>query len=198
MKEALLIFAKNLINGEVKTRLAATMGNDFAFSLYKQLLEHTVSITNHLPVGKTIFYSTYIDGQDVWSHDIYEKQIQVGEDLGERMKNAFSYIFDKEYEKAIIIGTDCFEISAAVIMNAFIHLNNHDIVIGPATDGGYYLLGMKQVHAELFQNIYWSTSNVLQQTLAVCIDQNLSVHLLTELSDIDIEKDLDKTKYSYR
>jgi len=83
-------------------------------------------------------------------------------------------------------------------MNAFAHLNNHDIVIGPATDGGYYLLGMKQVHAKLFQNIYWSTSNVFQQTLAACMDQNLSVHLLTELSDIDIEKDLDKTKYSYR
>lgn len=193
MKQALLIFTKNLIHGEVKTRLAATAGNDTAYAVYGQLIKHTVTITSYLPVDKTVFYSKSIEPADVWDPKIYRKQIQSGDDLGEKMQNAFAVIFDEGYKKAVIIGTDCIELNSAIIMNSFVYLGNHDVVIGPAKDGGYYLLAMKKLHAELFKNINWSTNEVLSQTLEICKHLGLSTYLLPELSDIDDENDLNKS-----
>src|SRR6266496_6553063 len=188
--QALLIFTKNLIFGNVKTRLAATVSNEVAFTVYKQLVQHTISVTDCLPVDKIVFYSEQIDERDMWSNDIYEKQLQAGKDLGERIHNAFHQVFNKGYSKAVIIGTDCPELTSGIIMSAFVYLNNHDVVIGPARDGGYYLLGMKKLHTELFRNINWSSDKVLQQTLTACRQLFLSTHLLPELSDIDDENDL--------
>ncbi len=148
MKQALLIFSKNLIYGKVKTRLAATVGNDVALSVYLHLLNHTVAVTNYLPVDKIVFYSDYIEEQDVWDYKVYKKQLQSGNDLGKRMQNAFAYAFTQGYEKAVIIGNDCLEINPAIIMNSFVYLNNDDIVTGPAKDGGYYLLEMKKLHSQ--------------------------------------------------
>jgi len=192
MKQALLIFTKNLIYGKVKTRLAATVGSDKALSVYQQLIQHTVAITHYLPVEKFVFYSDYMEEQDVWNAEVYKKQLQRGSDLGERMCLAFAHAFNAGNERAVIIGTDCMEISSAIIMNAFVYLNQYDIAIGPAKDGGYYLLAMKQLHYQLFKSIGWSTDEVLAQTLAICERLNLSVFLLPELSDIDDEKDLIK------
>jgi glycosyltransferase A (GT-A) superfamily protein (DUF2064 family) len=92
----------------------------------------------------------------------------------------------------VIIGTDCPDLNASVIMNAYVYLEDHDIVIGPASDGGYYLLGMKKLHPRLFEKIDWSTGKVLAQTLKICESSNLSTFLLPELSDIDDENDLKK------
>lgn len=116
--------------------------------------------------------------------------MQVGNDLGIRMQNAFINTFEQGNEEVAIIGTDCLELTSAIIMNAFAWLKNHDVVIGPAKDGGYYLLAMKQMHPKLFKNIAWSTPVVLNQTLAICLQENLSVYQLPELSDIDKENDL--------
>jgi rSAM/selenodomain-associated transferase 1 len=196
MKQAVLIFAKNLIHGEVKTRLAETIGNDRAFSVYKELLQHTKDITKNIDADKTIFYSNNIDEKDIWKHETYKKQMQKGNDLGERMLNAFEHAFKNGYEEVVIIGTDCFELTSSIINDAFTFLKKHDIVIGPAKDGGYYLLGMKKLYPELFQNIYWSTENVLIQTIAVCSKGSLTYHLLQQLSDVDEEKDLIKTKFA--
>lgn len=190
MKQALLIFAKNLVSGHVKTRIAATMGSETASAIYKSLLSHTKEVTNYLPVDKTIFYSSSIEVEDLWDNKIYKKQIQSGSDLGSRMQNAFEHSFEEGNAAVGIIGTDCFEITSAIIMNAFAWLKAHDIVIGPATDGGYYLLAMKQMHGELFKDIAWSTSEVLKNTLAICDKLNLSVYLLPQLSDVDTEADL--------
>jgi rSAM/selenodomain-associated transferase 1 len=190
MKQALIIFAKNLIYGQVKTRLAATIGNDVALTVYRHLLQHTVSVTNYLPVENIVFYSNAIEEQDLWDNEVYKKQIQAGNDLGERMLNAFVYAFERGNKEVAIIGTDCLGLTSAIIMNAFAWLKNYDVVIGPASDGGYYLLAMKQMRHQLFQNIRWSTDEVLKQTLAICNQQNLSVFQLPELSDIDTENDL--------
>lgn len=190
MKQALLIFAKNLIYGQVKTRLAATVGHDMALSVYQHLVLHTVFITDYLPLEKFVFYSNAVEEHDNWSNEVYKKQVQVGNDLGIRMQNAFTYTFEQGNEEVAIIGTDCLELTSAIIMNAFAWLKNHDVVIGPAKDGGYYLLAMKQMHPELFKNIAWSTPVVLNQTLAICLQENLSVYQLPELSDIDKENDL--------
>lgn len=193
MKQTVLIFAKNLIHGEVKTRLAATAGNDVAFSVYEQLIKHTVGITSSLPVDKTVFYSKSIEPEDVWDSKIYRKKVQSGNDLGERMRNAFAGVFVEGYEKAAIIGTDCMELNSAIIIDAFACLDKHEVVIGPAKDGGYYLLAMKKLYVELFENINWSTHEVFSQTLEICKRLDLSTHLLPELSDIDDEDDLNKS-----
>lgn len=190
MKEALIIFTKNPEAGKVKTRLAATIGNEAALSAYVQLLSHTVSITNYLPVDKFVFYSSHIEQKDIWNNKHFFKQVQAGSDLGDKMKNAFAATFQKGYDKIVVIGTDCPDLNADIIMNAFAYLNSHDVVIGPAEDGGYYLLGMKQLYSELFEDINWSTNTVLDETRIKCKSLNLNYGLLPVLNDIDEEKDL--------
>ena len=190
MKKSLLIFTKNPEAGKVKTRLAATIGNAKAFSIYKQLVEYTVSITNYLPVDKFIFYSDHLEQEDLWDDKHYFKQVQRGQDLGEKMNNAFAFAFQMEYDKAVIIGTDCPELNAEIMMNAFAYLNSYDVVIGPAEDGGYYLLGMNQLYSQLFKNISWSTQTVFEDTLSICKQNNISYSLLPVLHDVDEEKDL--------
>jgi hypothetical protein len=189
MKKVLLIFAKNLIYGQVKTRIAATMGNEVAIDIYQQLLRHTHSVTKRVDAEKIIFYSDFIE-EDIWENDEFEKEIQRGNELGERMKNAFITAFEKKYEKVIIVGTDCPELNKNILEQAFIQLNDYDLVIGPAKDGGYYLLGMKKMHSFLFENMSWSTSKVFNDTIVVCNNNQLNYFLLPELSDLDEEKDL--------
>ncbi|MGZ8504377.1 MAG: TIGR04282 family arsenosugar biosynthesis glycosyltransferase [Flavitalea sp.] len=189
MKRSLIIFAKNEVHGKVKTRLAATTSDDTALVVYKTLMEHTHKITRVLPVQKKLYYSDYIEQNDCWENDVFDKHVQIGADLGSRMLNSFEEVFDGGAEDAVIIGTDCMELSSGIIVKAFEYLIYVDIVIGPAKDGGYYLLAMKGAHKELFENIDWSTELVLKQTLNICEQLGLSVQLLEELSDIDNEED---------
>ena len=186
---ALIIFVKNLVKGQVKTRLAATLGNEQAMDIYKKLVIHTHDAVQSFTADKFVFYSTFIE-DDIWQNNLFNKEIQTGSDLGERMKNAFASVFEKGYEKIMIIGTDCPGINDSILKDAVLNLNDSDIVIGPATDGGYYLLGMKKIHSFLFENIEWSTDKVLQQTINLSTLHKLSYFLLPELSDVDEEKDL--------
>lgn len=190
MKQALIIFAKNPEAGKVKTRLAATLGNEEALAIYRQLLSHTVSVTEDLTVHKFVFYSSHIDQNDVWDSKKYYKEIQQGNDLGERMQHAVGSIFQKGYDKVVIIGTDCPGLSAEIIINAFAYLQSHNLAIGPAEDGGYYLLGMKKMHRELFDGILWSTSTVLSTTMKKATALQITYSLLPVLQDVDEEKDL--------
>ena len=106
------------------------------------------------------------------------------------MYNAFTEIFENGFERVVIIGTDLPDISSGIIMEAFAALENNDAVIGPSTDGGYYLLGIKSPKEELFSKIDWSTESVYQQTLDKLLNANMEVKTLTELVDIDTEEDL--------
>ncbi|MEO6949721.1 MAG: TIGR04282 family arsenosugar biosynthesis glycosyltransferase [Ginsengibacter sp.] len=191
--DALIIFVKNLIAGRVKTRLAATMGNDAAMDIYKQLLLNTHNIIRSFEADKFVFYSDFME-DDIWKNDLFQKKLQGGNDLGERMENAFKNLFTIDYKKSIIIGTDCPEINGNILKNAFKKLDDFDVVIGPATDGGYYLLGIKKEHPFLFRDIKWSTNEVMNQTIELCKRNQLSYFLLPELSDIDEEKDLKHLK----
>jgi len=193
MKQALIIFQKNPVYAKVKTRLAATIGNDKALAIYRQLIQHTHFITQQLKADKIIFYSDVIDEDDNWNSE-YLKQLQKGNDLGERMMNAFNYVFQNHFSNAIIIGTDCAELNEQIIAHAFEKLNEYDVIIGPAADGGYYLLAMKTMYHQLFTNIEWSTNEVLQSTIERCKQNHLSYFLLEELHDVDEEKDLQYLK----
>ena len=190
MNNALIIFIKNPIVGKVKTRLAATVGDVKAYKVYKELLNHTQKITLLISADKFLFYADFLNSQDEWSNEKFIKHLQKGNDLGERMQNAFGHTFLNKYKKVIIIGSDCIDLNESVIEDAYRLLEDNDIVIGPAKDGGYYLLGMKRPNSCLFKNISWSTSQVLIQTLSICESQHLSYSLLPTLTDIDVEDDL--------
>lgn len=190
MDNALIIFIKNPVKGKVKTRLAATIGDDMALAIYQKLIKHTLDIVKDVAADKFIFFSNTIDETIGHKNTPVHKAIQFGNDLGEKMKNAFERLFKSEYKCIIIIGTDCPGITSNILLEAFSKLNNNDVVIGPAMDGGYYLIGMKEMYGKLFEDISWSTSTVLHSTIKRCKINNWAYALLTALSDVDEEKDL--------
>ncbi len=186
---ALIIFARRPEAGKVKTRLSATIGNDKALAIYIRLLEHTRDAVNELSCEKYVFL-THEKHDDFWNGFIHE--LQQGNTLGDRMSHAFDLLFEKGHEHVIIIGTDCPDITPEIVEEAFRQLNSNDIVIGPAEDGGYYLLGMNRYHATLFQDIQWSSEIVYNQTMKKIVDDNLRYYNLPVLADVDEEKDLPK------
>lgn len=186
-KDLLMIFTRNPELGKVKTRLAKTTGNEAALEIYKFLLHHTFAITEKLNCDKAVYYSDSINPNDLWSVTTYQKKTQKGKDLGERMLHAF-YENLSNYDKVIIIGSDIYELKPEHIEHAFNKLDIHDVVIGPAKDGGYYLLGLKSLTQKIFKNKNWGTSSVLENTLEDLKNEN--VHLLEVLNDIDTYEDL--------
>lgn len=190
MQNLLLIFVKNPIKGEVKTRLAADIGEEKAVEIYQQLLDITKRKTLDIQEDIWIMYGNKMPEMDIWANEKYVRKGQNGKDLGEKMQNAFAEGFAHQYEKIVIIGSDCPEITQEIIENAFKALNDSEIVFGPAKDGGYYLLGMKELHSFLFQNKKWSTETVLQDSLVEIIYQNIDYQLLVALNDVDRVGDL--------
>ena len=187
-KNLLLIFTRNPELGKCKTRLAATIGDKSALEIYKFLLDHTVSITKDVNAAKQTWYSVKIRENDIWRPDFFNKRLQQGEDLGIRMANAFQEGFASGFERIIIIGSDMYDLQKEDINQAFDKLQNNNFVIGPAEDGGYYLLGMTIFKTNLFQNKNWGTATVLQHTLEDLKEEN--VHLLDERNDVDLYEDI--------
>ncbi|WP_373055736.1 TIGR04282 family arsenosugar biosynthesis glycosyltransferase [Zunongwangia sp. H14] len=187
-KQLLLIFTRNPEYGKVKTRLAKETGEQVALDIYRHLLEHTVSITKGIDVQKQVFYSEAISSNDIWKNNIYEKKLQYGNGLGERMENAFRDNFEAGYQEIIIIGSDLYDLEEQDLEQAFKELKNNDYVIGPAKDGGYYLLGMKSLNSDIFKNKKWGSNSVLQATLNDL--QNNQIKLLEERNDVDVLADI--------
>ncbi|QCR23132.1 TIGR04282 family arsenosugar biosynthesis glycosyltransferase [Pontibacter sp. SGAir0037] len=190
MSRLLMLFVRNPELGKVKTRLAASIGEKQALDVYIRLLQHTRNITRNLAVDKLVYYAERVEEEDLWEKDIYQKQVQPDGDLGEKMQGAFAAAFKEGYTSVMIIGSDCLQLSQAVIEEAFNQLQTHDVVIGPAEDGGYYLLGMNKLYPYLFQDKRWSTEYVFPDTLQDVHQHNLSCFLLPTLSDIDHAEDL--------
>lgn len=189
-KEVVLIFQKNEVLGKVKTRLAAGVGEEQALEIYQQLLAKTYLALRDVSVSITSYFSEFIPENPI--HSAENKLVQVGQDLGERMKNAFAENFESGMEKVVLIGTDCPSLEGIHLAQAFEALDQSDLVIGPAQDGGYYLIGMKRRADFLFEGITWSTELVLSQTLALAAEQGLQTSLLPVLEDIDTLEDWDR------
>lgn len=187
-KKALIIFSRNPELGKCKTRLAKTIGDESALDIYNYLLQHTAHIAEQVKADRYIFYSENIKKDDIWNTATFNKKLQEGVDLGDRMENAFAELFELGYEKAIIIGSDLLDLTSNDVTEAYEFLNNFETVIGPAKDGGYYLLGMKKLNSDVFKNKDWGTSSVLEKTLEDL--QENEVHLLKELNDIDTFEDM--------
>jgi uncharacterized protein len=193
---ALIIFTRNPQLGKVKTRLAKTIGNERALEVYNDLLIHTMIETQYLGCDKFVFYDEDIEKNDLWSKKIYKKEMQFGKDLGAKMQNAFQTVFDLGYQNCVIIGSDLFDLKSWHIDEAFNKLEVNDIVIGPAEDGGYYLLGLKKVIPPIFRNKDWGKSTVLSSTLNDL--KNYKIDFMETLNDIDTFEDLRKSNYSYK
>lgn len=186
----LIIFVKNPVSGTVKTRIARTVGNERAVAVYQHLLRHTQQTVQQLRGRRVVYYGDFINPDDGWNG--YDKQLQSGRDLGERMLTAFREQFEQAAEpkrfppdRIVIIGSDCLAITPAHIERAFAALDAADVVIGPATDGGYYLLGMKQLHPFLFADMPWSQPELRQLTELALLQNGLTFERLDELTDID-------------
>ncbi len=185
----LIIFVKNPILGKAKTRLAASIGKEKALEIYLQLLDLTRKAAVTADCSRHVFYSDEIEN-DAWDADKFNKHVQEGDSLGERMKNAFSQVFALGAKELIIIGSDCPQLSTEIIEDSFDILDKKDACIGPAKDGGYYLLGMKFLHSFLFEEKGWSTDSVFSDTTKDLTENNLSYGLLPQLSDVDTVDDL--------
>ncbi|WP_245327846.1 TIGR04282 family arsenosugar biosynthesis glycosyltransferase [Hymenobacter fodinae] len=187
----MIVFARYPELGKVKTRLAAGVGPERALQVYRRLLAHTQAVTTDLPARKWLWLAEAgptADQSDPWVG--YQRRPQPPGDLGHRMQSAFSHAFAEGATAAVIIGTDCPGLTHEHLRDAYEALRTHEVVLGPATDGGYYLLGMKKVWPELFANKRWSTDSVRADTLADARRLGLQVHLLPELRDVDTADDL--------
>lgn len=188
----LLIFTKYPAPGKVKTRLGRALGPEIAARLYRSMSEGIVkrlAFLQHHYFDTTIFYHPpdRASGFKAWLGTDLSYSPQQGSDLGERMYNAFLATCPSQ---TVLIGSDCPEITEEIILRAFQALENYDTVIGPSTDGGYYLIGLCRPRAELFQNIDWGTSKVFHQTIKKMESLQLSYHILPTLRDIDVPEDL--------
>lgn len=187
-KNLLLIFAKNIVLGKVKTRLARTEGDNFAFAVYKRLIDITEAESLKLHNCDVRVYFSDVVIHSKWPNQ--EKFVQNGADLGERMYNAFSDSFEAGYERVIGIGSDLPDLNAQVMQSALEILDTKDTVFGPADDGGYYLIGMNHLIPEIFENKPWSTEVLLNVTMEELASMGKSTIKMEVLNDIDTIDDL--------
>ena len=192
----LLVFAREPVLGRVKTRLAAGIGAEAALAVYRELLTLTVTAVAAAQIPATVWLAeTPAPPADPalprpeWP-DLPWRVQPTADSLGARMSHAFAEAFAAGPSRVVIIGTDCPELSAELLHRAFDELTTHDLVLGPAHDGGYYLLGMNKLQPALFDNKSWSTATVLADTLADAARLNLRVAQLPTLHDIDSVEDL--------
>lgn len=185
--KVLLIFTRNPSLGKVKTRLAKSLGATKALAIYQMLLEKTRQVVKNLSCEVKIYYSESVPIKDDWDPQ-YPKIRQQGSDLGVRMHKAFKENFEQGYRRVVIIGSDLYDLQPEHIEEAFQALEDSDAVLGPAKDGGYYLLGMNQLYPEVFKDKAWGTSTVQSATLQDLA--KVQVHLLEELNDIDVIEDI--------
>ena len=190
----LLVFARVPALGRVKSRLAAGVGQPGALGVYRELLAITNAAIVAAGVPATVWLAdtaaaepTAVEAGEWAAHAV---RCQPEGDLGARMTTAFAAAFAAGAVRVAIIGTDCPGLRASHLTQAFVALETAEVVLGPATDGGYYLLGLRQPQPELFQNKTWSTASVLADTVADARRLGLRVVLLSELRDVDTAEDL--------
>ena len=186
----LIIFVRAPRLGEVKTRLAAAMGADEALAAYRVLVQTVLtSLAPLAPVEVHYTPGNAADEVRSWVPPRWLLRAQGPGDLGARMDLAFTEALAGGAERVALIGSDCPAITVQDIEDAWAALTDHDLVLGPATDGGYWLIALKRAQPALFQGMPWSTSAVLRETLARAVHAGLSVGLLRELADVDTEED---------
>jgi uncharacterized protein len=195
----LIIYTRYPEPGKTKTRLIPLLGEKEAANLQQKMTEYTLIQAKQLlqlfPVTIEVrFAGGSLQLMEKWLNSGLLYQHQGEGDLGKKMANSFLEAFNQGAEQVITIGSDCPGLNTEILATAFQHLQTHDLVLGPAIDGGYYLIGLQrhisELMGELFDNINWGTSQVLQQTIDIAQKLNLSVEYLPILADVDRPEDL--------
>ncbi len=186
----LIVFTRYPVPGQTKTRLIPTLGAEGAAKLQREMTEHTLQQVKELQEMQPLAVEVHFTGgttaqMQEWLGRDWRYIPQVGGGLGEKLIAAFT-----EGEETIVIGIDCPQLTSTLLQKGFEQLKNNNLVLGPALDGGYYLIGLRQLLPELFTGINWGTSVVLQQTVTIAQNHNLKIHLLPLLQDIDRPEDL--------
>jgi hypothetical protein len=196
-KEGIIIFTRYPEPGLVKTRLIPALGATGAAELHRQMTEHTLVQVQQLQqlrssVGVEIHFSGR-QGQaemQAWLGSNWGYHQQSQGDLGDRLIQALITSFQAGIDSVLVMGTDCPALTAELMADALNQLQTHDLVLGPATDGGYYLIGLRSLVPELFRNIPWGTDTVFQRTVAIAQQLHLSIAYLPPLDDVDRPEDL--------
>lgn len=183
----IIVFAKEPQNGKVKTRLSKRLSSERILGLYKAFLKDTVELINKCKtINKVMAY--HCDGNPSYLKKIAKGYIfykQTGSSLGQRIHNAFVLAKNQGSTQTVIVGSDAPDLPPALIETAFRKLARHDVVFGPARDGGYYLVALKKPMRNIFQGIKWSTSSVLEESLRKAKKSDQKVYLLKPWGDID-------------
>ena len=193
-RNTLIVFGKAPIAGQVKTRLIPELGKDRALHIYQTLLTHTLNVVSQIDIAATELH--IVDDinhdiiQDLFRSNSTELFQQCDGDLGKRMQQAFQSAL-QENDAVVLIGSDCPGLSATIIKQAFHFLHSgDDVILGPAFDGGYYLIGMKQLYSSLFNDITWSSETVLDETRERCRQLHCRWSELACLTDVDTVADM--------
>jgi rSAM/selenodomain-associated transferase 2/rSAM/selenodomain-associated transferase 1 len=194
-RERLIVFTRFPVPGKVKTRLIPVLGAEGATGLHRQLTLRTLRTAAVVAQQRGLGVEIHFDGGNEsamrhWLGDGFIFRSQSRGDLGERMSSSFAQAFRNGADTVVIIGSDCPELSPELLHAAFDKLSNHPVLLGPATDGGYYLIGLRQPMPELFQGIIWGSDIVLSDTLGILARTNVQPELLDPLGDIDTPTDL--------
>lgn len=192
MSQSLLVFAKAPHLGSVKTRIAQTLGEHVALNVYETLLRSLADIIHHKNWRSHLWSDTHWPLDHSFPYQFDSFSLQKGADLGQKMLFTFTSHFNQGASRVIIIGADSPDISPEIIQVGFDSLKEKDVVLGPAEDGGYYLIGLSKSIPELFENIAWSTSEVFSSTIRKITAGGYSYALLPMLSDIDTATDWEK------
>jgi rSAM/selenodomain-associated transferase 1 len=190
----IIVFVKAPISGHVKTRLAKDLDESIIVNLYRNFVKDIIDKISDMGHCIKIFYDP--PGSESlmqeWLGDCHEFVLQTGFDLGQKMANAFEYVFRNGTRQAVLIGTDFPDLPKEIISDAIQILKSKDAVIGPAVDGGYYLIGFSSgtYLPTIFSDIAWGTSAVFQKTMDAFLSSGFVVHQLPEWRDVDVYDDL--------
>jgi len=195
LAEKLIIFSRYPEAGAAKTRLIPVLGPEGAARMQRALTERTVALARRLAAERPLTLQLSYSGGETsawrkWLGDDLDFRDQGPGNLGERMARTLDRAFDRGYRRIVLIGADCPSLTVAALSAAFDTLADHDLVVGPAADGGYYLLGLSRSAPEIFLDQPWGRPELLARTLKAADSLNLSYQLLTELADVDRPEDL--------
>ncbi|MDF2158003.1 TIGR04282 family arsenosugar biosynthesis glycosyltransferase [Algoriphagus sp. CAU 1675] len=193
---AIIIFRKNRIPGQVKTRLASVLGEDKALEIYEKLVERTLKACHGVIAEKFLYYSDFIPEESRQLNGFHFR-VQSSGDLGAKMDQALSDIIGEGFSRVLLIGTDCAEMSSEVLNQGLDLLQENEVVLGPAEDGGYYLVGSRKPVPGIFENMTWSTDSVYQETIERLKSLKIKYGVLPVLMDVDVPEDWEKVKEKF-
>jgi rSAM/selenodomain-associated transferase 1 len=192
MKTVLLIFIKNMSIGKVKTRLSNTIGDANAMKIYQHLLTHTAEATLDIELDRVVLYNEFIPTADSWPSSKFEKGLQVGDHFGQKVINALQHYFEiEDYHQVLILQPDCPKLTPMILRKAIKELNNqNDVVIGPTSDNGYYLIGFNKNFPQVYEDSTYDNCTKLDFIINNLKANEIKFGLADELQDIDQESDL--------